>query len=119
MPISRWYLACAAAVASQIFVLGSLAFEIAQPWNGVWHLLAYSGLTLLLWIATDGRFPVLAVAAVMLFATAGELRQAWIPGRTADALGLLVDLCAAVVTAATLMWLTKVEKRACAESSQR
>ena len=45
----------AAAVAAQIVALK--AFGIAGPWAGVWQLLAYAALTLLAWIAIDGRRP--------------------------------------------------------------
>ena len=60
-----WYLAPAAAIALQIVVLGSSAYTIAQPWDTLFDLLAYSALTLVLWIATDGNRPWLVPGAVM------------------------------------------------------
>jgi VanZ family protein len=69
----------ALAVVAQIFTLNALPFELVEPWDKVWHVLAYGALTLLLWIATDGRRPMLVVTAVMLLGAGDELRQALTP----------------------------------------
>ena len=98
-----WYLAPAAAIALQIVVLGSSAYTIAQPWDTLFDLLAYSALTLVLWIATDGSRAWLVPGAVM-FLGAGM----------AD---LAVAAPAAVITAGALSFLQG--KPACAESSPR
>lgn len=57
-------LAGAAAVAAQIVALK--AFGIAGPWAGVWQLLAYAALTLLAWIAIDGRRPLIVACGALL-----------------------------------------------------
>jgi VanZ family protein len=113
-----WCLFCALALVAQIFTLNALPFELPEPWDKAWHFLAYAGLTLLAWIAADGRRPVGVVCAVMLLAGLDELRQDWVPNRSAEASDLLAGLSAAVVTAAALTWFTK-GKPACAESSRR
>jgi len=111
---------CALAMLAQIFTLGSIPFEIAEPWDKVWHLLAYSALTLLLWIATDGRRPVLVVAAVMVLGALDEARQAFLPLRSADSMDFFADLCAAVATAGALAFFSARSKaKPCAESSPR
>jgi len=62
--------------------------------------------------------PVLVVAAVMLLGGVDELRQAWLPERTADPLDFLADLAAAFVTAACIGFFSR-SKTQCAESSVR
>jgi VanZ family protein len=116
--IEPWSLGCALVLLVQIFTLNALPFEIVEPWDKAWHFLAYGALTLLLWIATQGRRPVLVVAAVMLLGGIDELRQAWMPNRSADPLDFLADLSAAFVTAASVGFLTR-RKIPCAESSER
>jgi VanZ family protein len=100
-----WAFFCALAVVAQIFTLNALPFELVEPWDKVWHFLAYAALTLLLWIATDGRRPALVVGVVMLLGAGDELRQALLPQRTADALDFAADALAAVLTGATLLLL--------------
>ena len=118
MRIERWSLCCALVLLAQIFTLGSLPFEIVEPWDKVWHFLAYGALTLLLWIATRGHRPVLVVAAVMLLGGIDELRQAWLPSRSADPFDFLADLAAAFTTAACIGFFSR-RKTPCAESSVR
>jgi VanZ family protein len=118
MRIERWSMGCALLLVAQIFTLGALPFELGEPWDKVWHFLAYGALTLLLWIATGGRRPVLVVAAVMLLGGIDELRQAWLPERSADPLDFLADLAAAFATAACLGFFSR-RKTVCAESSAR
>jgi VanZ family protein len=113
----RFALLCASAMVLQIFTLNSLPFELHEPWDKVWHFLAYSALTLLLWIGTDGRRAALVVGAVMVLGAGDELRQAFVPMRTADALDFAADALAAVITGGTLLFLQG--KPACAESSPR
>jgi VanZ family protein len=115
----KFSLACALAMLAQIFTLGSIPFEIAEPWDKVWHLLAYSALTLLLWIATDGRRPVLVVAAVMVLGALDETRQAFLPLRSADSMDFLADLCGAIATASALTFFARGKAKPCAESSPR
>jgi VanZ family protein len=118
MRIEPWSMSCALLLVAQIFTLNALPFELLEPWDKVWHCLAYGALTLLLWIATDGRRPLLVVAAVMLLGGFDELRQAWLPSRSADPLDFLADLAAAFVTAAGLGFFSR-RKAPCAELSGR
>ena len=94
----------------QIFALGSLSFELFEPWDKLFHVLAYSALTLLLWIAFDGRRPLLVVVGVMGLGLVDELRQAAIPARSADLSDFLADALAAGVTGALLFWATGAGK---------
>jgi VanZ family protein len=108
MPTSSvrfWALAGAVALVAQIFTLNALPFELVEPWDKVWHFLAYAALTLLLWIAADGRRPLLLVTLVMLLGAGDELRQALLPARSADALDFAADALAAALTGATLLFL--------------
>jgi VanZ family protein len=118
MRINAWCLLCAFALVAQIFSLGSLPFEIAEPWDKLWHFIAYAALALLLWIATEGRRPIFVVVLVCALGALDELRQAGIPGRSADAYDFLADVCAALATGGALKWTTGASKP-CAESSQR
>ena len=115
MPIKEWCFFCALALVAQVFSLGSLPFALVQPWDGAFHVLAFSALTLLLWIATDGRRPTLVVAGVMALALVDELRQAFIPARGADFFEFLAAASAAGITGFLLLWL---KGPVCAESSQ-
>jgi VanZ family protein len=112
-----WAMFCALAVVAQIFTLNALPFELVEPWDKLWHFLAYAALTLLLWIATGGRRPFAVVTAVILLGAGDELRQALAPARSADALDFAADAAAAALTGATLLFLQG--KRAGAESLPR
>jgi VanZ family protein len=116
-----WCFICAALLVAQIFALGSLPFEPFEPWNKLFHVLAYSALALMLWIATGGRHPVLVIAGVMMLGALDELRQAAIPARSADVLDFLADALSAGVTGMVLMWTTQKTgvKKSCAESSRQ
>jgi hypothetical protein len=98
-----WYLLAAAAIVLQILALGASSYAIAQPWDTLWHFLAYAALTLVLWIATDGSRPWLVPGAVMFLG-------AWMVDFAAAA-------PAAAVTAGALSLLQG--KPRCAESSLR
>ena len=111
-----WAWFCSLAVVAQIFTLNAVPFEMGA-WDKVWHFLAYAALTLLLWIATDGKRPVLVVGAVMVLACGDELRQALIPTRGAELLDFAADAAAAVMTGGTMLFLQG--KRTCVESSPR
>ena len=105
MRTEQWALFGALAVEGQIFTLSAAPFELVEPWDKLWHFLAYAALTLLLWIATDGRRPLLLVGAVMLLGAVDEARQALLPARHADAFDFAADALAAAVTGATLLLL--------------
>jgi len=98
-----WFAAAAGAIVLQILALSASPYAIAQPWDTLWHFLAYSALTLLLWIATDGRRPLVLTAGVVLLGAA-----------SAD---FGAAACAAGLTAFTLFLMQG--KRPCAESSPR
>ena len=66
--VSTWHGVAAGAIVLQILMLGASPYALAQPWDTLWHFLAYAALTLVLWIATDGRHPLVVSGAVMLFA---------------------------------------------------
>jgi len=102
----------------QIFALGSLLYELFEPWDKAFHFLAYAALTLLAWIATDGRRPLPVVAGLMGLAMLDELRQAAIPARSADLSDFLTGAVAVIVTGAVLFWLAgnSGAKKQCAES---
>ena len=71
------FLAAAFAIALQIVALGSSPYMAAQHWHLVWSCLAYAALTLLLWIATEGKRAWLVPGAVMfLGAVMGDLAAA-------------------------------------------
>src|SRR5262245_4379397 len=112
----RFSLVCAAAMVAQIFTLNSLPFDLGG-WDKLWHFLAYSALTLLLWIGTDGRRAGLVVVSVLVLGAADELRQAFHPAPSADALDFAADAVPAIGTGGTLLFLQG--KRACVESSPR
>jgi VanZ family protein len=119
--VPAWSFGCSLVLVAQIFSLGALPFELFEPWDKLFHVLAYSALALMLWIATDGRRPVLVIAGVMMLGAFDELCQAAIPARSADVLDFLADALAAGVTGVVLMWFTQKPgaKKQCAESSQQ
>jgi VanZ family protein len=112
----NWCLFCAGVVVLQIFSLAALPFEPLEPGDTIWHFIAYAALTLLLWIATDGRRPLLILGVVSALGLADELRQSFIPGRSADFMDFIADAAAAFATGALLHWKTGA-KPSCAESS--
>jgi hypothetical protein len=101
--VSTWHGVAAGAIVLQILMLGASPYALAQPWDTLWHFLAYAALTLVLWIATDGRRPLAVTGAVMLFSAAMADFAAAAP--------------AAALTAGALFLLQGSSK--CAESSPR
>jgi len=116
MRIDRWCWICSAVLLAQIFSLSSLPFELREPFDKVFHVLAYASLTAMLWIATGGRRPVVLVVGVMAIGLADEVRQAFIPTRSAEYTDFLADALAAGVAGALLYWKQGARKP-CAESS--
>lgn len=122
-----WWLCCAAFVAAQILALGSLPVEIAEPWDSLWHVLAYSALALLLYIATDGARPLAVLLAIAVLGAVDELRQAGLPGRSADVMDFAIGLLAAATTVGSLAMASGKAgirnaagaRTPCAESSER
>jgi VanZ family protein len=113
--IRPWCMLCALLLVAQIFSLSSLPFDMREPWDKIWHFIAYASLALLLWIATDGRWPTLVIAGVILLGGLDELRQSFIPSRSADMWDFCADAVAAALTGAVLMWKTGATKQ-CVES---
>jgi hypothetical protein len=101
--VSTWHGVAAGAIVLQILMLGASPYTLAQPWDTLWHFLAYAGLTLVLWIATDGRRPLVVSGAVMLLGAGLAQFAAAAP--------------AAALTAGALLLLKG--KPRCAESSPR
>ncbi len=118
MRIDRWCWVCAAVLVAQIFSLSSLPFELREPFDKVFHVLAYASLAMMFWIATDGRRPVLVVAGVMALGLADEVRQSFIPTRSADLMDFVADAVAAFTVGAVMYWKQGARKP-CAESSAR
>jgi VanZ family protein len=48
-----------------------------------------------------------------------ELRQAFLPLRSADSMDFFADLCAAIVTASALAFFSRGRPTSCAESSRQ
>jgi VanZ family protein len=101
---------------AQIFSLGSLPFELFEPWDKLFHVLAFSALTLLLWIATDGRHPGALLGGVIALALGDELRQGFIAARGAEVSDFLAGALSAGATAFVLF---KKRGSTCAESSRQ
>jgi VanZ family protein len=100
---------CALLVAGEILALGSFAFEIDEPWDSLWHALAYAALALLLSIATEGRRPALVVLAALALAALDERLQAGVPGRSADLGDFTVALLAAAAAVSGLALARKLQ----------
>ena len=102
--LARWLcLALAAAITIQLFYLGGkpvAAGLVPVPWDKLAHLAVYSAITALLWVATAGRAPLAVIALVVAIGVLDELRQAALPGRSADLLDLAADACAVIGTGA-------------------
>ena len=96
-------LAPGAAIVAMIAWLNAAPYELAQPWDALWHLLSYASLTMLLWIGADGRRPLALTGGVLLLGACFSDLAAAAP--------------AAALTSALLFFLQG--KRACAESSPR
>jgi VanZ family protein len=116
--VRLWCGLCAAVLIVQILSLGSLPFELREPFDKVFHVLAFAALALMLWIATDGRRPVLLLGGLLALGLADEARQAFIPERSAQFLDFVADAAGAAATCAILYWKQGARKP-CAESSAR
>ncbi len=119
MPIKAWSVGCALVLVAQVFSLGALPFELFEPWDKLFHVLAYSALTLMLWIAMDGRRATLVVGGVMALAMLDELRQALAPARAAELADFACAALASMATGALMHWKSTGARKPCAESSAR
>ncbi|MGE5640086.1 MAG: hypothetical protein ACM30H_08325 [Clostridia bacterium] len=107
MRIDAWCFGCAALVGIQVLAVGALPVPVVSPFGTIFHVLGIAAVTLLGWMATDGKRPTLVVAGAMLlafFAARGQLE-------------FLAGAAAAAATGGILLFKTR--ERACAESSQR
>jgi VanZ family protein len=97
----RWIcLLLAALLLFHLFYLGAqpqAAGLIPAPWDKLAHAAVFGAFAALLWIASDGRMPLTVLALLVAAAAGDELRQATLPGRTADAVDFLVDVGAGAV----------------------
>ncbi len=116
--VRLWCGLCAAVLVVQILSLGSLPFELREPFDKVFHVLAFAALALMLWIASDGRRPVLLLGGLLALGLADEARQAFIPERSAQFLDFVADAAGAAAACAILYWKQGARKP-CAESSAR
>jgi VanZ family protein len=116
--LRNFALIAALLLVAQIFSLSSLPFDLQEPWDKVWHFIAYASLAMLLWIATDGRRPMLLIAGVIVLGALDEFRQAAIPSRGADMLDFGADALGAMLTGTLMLWKTGA-KKPCVESSAR
>src|SRR2546421_248351 len=113
MPIER-FVCLAGGVGLMLAVLAAGAHHIPAPWDKAAHFAVFALITALLWVGTEGEAPVVVAAAVMAFGAIDEIRQLYVPGRSAELADFFAD--AAAVLAATALLAKR--KRACVESSQ-
>lgn len=101
--VLAWRSAClllAAGILFMLFYLGAqpaAAGLISSPGDKLAHAGIFGAFTALLWLGTAGRMPLTVVAVLVAVAALDELHQAGLPGRTADAVDFLVDICAGAV----------------------
>jgi VanZ family protein len=108
-------LALAAAMAGQLFYLGSQPLAVglfAEPWDKLAHFAVFSALTALLWIGTAGRMPLAVVAFLAALGALDEVHQTVLPGRSADTVDFIVDVGAVLVTAGVMvLYVSRHKKR--------
>ena len=104
LPRSFYWL-CAATLVVMLFWGGSQPFAVGLvpvPYDKVVHSLYFGTLSLLFWLGTGGKWPVLLLVAVSAIGGLDELHQGTLPGRVADFYDLLSDAVAAGLTIAAL-----------------
>ncbi len=74
------------------------------PYDKTAHSLYFGTLSLLFWLGTGGKWPVLLVVAVSAIGGLDELHQATLPGRVADIYDFLFDTVAAGLVIVALEW---------------
>lgn len=106
--VQRWFCLCAALlIVAVLFYLGARPIAVGLfpgPFDKLAHLVLYFVIATLLWIAFDGRLPLLTVALASFIGALDEWHQASLPGRSADFADLLADVVAAVLAVALLRW---------------
>ena len=94
-------LSIAIAVVGLLFYLGSKPIAVGlflPPWDKLAHLVVFSAVTGLLWIALGGRLPLTIVGLMACIGALDEWHQAGLPGRSADYTDWLTDVAAAGLT---------------------
>lgn len=100
-----FYLLGAATLVVVLFWGGSQSFAAGLfpvPYDKVAHSLYFGTLSLLFWLGTGGKWPVLLVIAVSAIGGLDELHQGTLPGRVADFSDFLSDAVTAGLTIAAL-----------------
>lgn len=69
---------------------------VPSPFDLLAHVAVYGFLTVLVWLALEGRYPWLAVLIVAAYGGADELRQLTLPGRDGSFTDFAADLAAAL-----------------------
>lgn len=95
----RWFCLCVAIlVVALLFYLGSKPIAVGlfpAPFDKLAHFCLYFAIAALLWIAFDGRLPLLVMLLTVGIGAADEWHQASLPGRSADYGDFLTDVLAA------------------------
>jgi|SRR5689334_13651724 VanZ family protein len=123
MPIDRlrsaatrcFCFATAAAIVFALFYLGAkpgAGSLFPPPWDKLAHLVVYSSIAALLWGAAAGRMRIALILVVIAIGAADELHQAALPGRSADWMDFLTDICAVTITVGVLAAWTRWRNQA-------
>jgi VanZ family protein len=115
MPIER-FVCLAGGVGLMLALLFAGAHQIPAPWDKAAHFTVFALITALLWIGTEGRAPVAVLGCVIAFGAIDEIRQLYVPGRSAELADFFADAAAAIMAGALL---SAKGKRTCVESSEQ
>ena len=84
----------AIAMIAQLLFLAEPPFAerlVEATWDKGVHIAAFGALAFLMWVAGDGRWPMLVFALAVVVGAADEAHQIYTPGRTADINDFLAD----------------------------
>ena len=84
----------------QLFWLGSKPVGVNlfnPPWDKLAHVATYLTICLLLWCGTGLRRRIVVVFVIACVASADEVHQLWLPGRSADWNDLAADAAALAI----------------------
>ncbi|GEM_PF-2977920 len=120
MPIEPKLLFCPKPALMVSVIVGSLLIGgarpemidlLEKPYDKLAHAVAYSMITLLLWISLTGTNKHrVAVLIAALIALADEVYQLFLPGREADPIDLLTDVSAIGFTGLVLYQLQSLRR---------
>jgi VanZ family protein len=102
------FLLAGLAVAIALFYFGGKPVAVglvAEPWDKLAHFAVYSAITALLLLGTRMRWPIATLLLVCMIGGCDELRQLWLPGRSADVGDLVADIAAGIATCLLLLHL--------------